>query len=185
MMAQECNPVRCDELLKNIYEKLNSLGYKILYIDKNLLIKTSDVTEESIKSLTGSGNIEEETIRIIRKNCSKLNTGICTATIQGKVCSQTGCTLPSTHCPMYNGNGDNSGDTFNPGNNDGDSSDNVEKSFINDNYLIRVCVNDLSSGLFLHVEMLHNEECHFKMNFTLKNNLLVQNIVDIIIFLAT
>lgn len=182
MMAQEYNRVNCDKALKNVYEKLNSLGYKILYRDKNILIKTSDVTEESIKSLTGADNNTEETIRIIRKNCSKLNTGVCTATIQEKVCSQTGCKLPSTHCPMYNGNG--SGGTTNPG--DGsDSSDTADKLYTNDNYLIRVCVSDLLTGLFLHVLMIHNEECDFKMNFNLKNDSLVQDIIDIIVFLTT
>lgn len=191
----EQNILKCKDTIKKINDKLSTLGYNILYNKTcdNILCKTSDVTAESISALNNKNNNSSDAqVYIIRKNCSKLLTGTCTSTITGGTCMQTGCKLPSVHCPMYNGNNNSNqgGSTTTPDNNENNDVDNditnaeLLEALANDNYLIRILPTDIHNGVFLHAIMLHNETCDFKMTFEYGDKA-VTEVVDTVIFLTT
>lgn len=192
----EQNTLKCKDTVRKINDKLVALGYNILYNSNysNILCKTSDVTAESIAALNkNNGSTSDDAqVYIIRKKCSMLQTGTCSSTITGGTCMQTGCKLPSVHCPMYNGN-NNSNIGTNTGNNTGSSNDSeVEGDITTEellealtvgNYLIRIRPTDTYNGVFLHAIMLHNETCDLKMTFDYGDKA-VQEVVDTVIFLT-
>lgn len=194
----EQNIHKCSETVRKVNDKLIDLGYNILYNSTydNILCKTSDVTAESIAELNKNNSDNDEAqVYIIRKKCSMLNTGTCTSTIAGGTCIQTGCKLPSTHCPMYNQNQNTGNNTAGNGNNTGNNSTNSsgenndnEDGLLDtlhcNNYLIRIRPTDTYNGIFLHAIMLNNETCDLKMTFDYGSQG-VRDVVDTVIFLTT
>lgn len=187
------NKPKCSDTIRKVHDKLEIFGYNMLYHSKydNILCKTSDVTAESVEEILDNNSDDEKSaVYIIRKKCSMVQTGNCSATISNSICSHTGCKLPSKHCPMYNQNTGNIGGGNNS-NTSGDNSSKDESSISNSellealyNYLIRIRPTDTYNGIFLHAIMLNNETCDLKMTFNYGDDA-VQEIVDTVIFLTT
>lgn len=162
-MAFEQDLQRCISCMDKIKKGLDNFGFST--------IMTNDKTNILCK-VSGYGNNDANTVSV--KNTAVATT--CPHSASATKCPYTACMYPNSSCHLHSTNNGTDGST--------DSSEN--SGILVEGYagsLFRIMVNDLKSGLFLHVIKLHGETSDLKMSFGYSNQDVIE-IINVIKFLV-
>ena len=159
----EQNKPKCLDCMEKIKKKLEDNKFDILMTSnrENILCKVSE---------DWTDNTKPAVVKTVNTASS------CPHTLSTK-CPYSTCMHPNTTCPHHN--------TENGTTNDSNGNNGIvsELSSIGGCTLFRIFPNDIYSGLFLHVIILHGEVCDLKMSFEYNENG-IADIINIIKFLA-